>query len=86
MNYINLERAANINKYNIEPIIVNITERFLYKPHLATFDSYISCIIKSSNGFYKTFRFPTERAFANALTYLETNPYFVPKNLVKFTK
>jgi hypothetical protein len=86
MNHINLERAANINKYSKESVIINITERFLYKPEMATFDSYISCVIRSTNGFYKTFRFPTERAFGNALFYLEKNPNFVPKDLIKFTR
>lgn len=86
MNNINLERAADINKYNRKPIIININEKFIYKPEIATFDSYITCVINSVGGFYKSFAFPTERAFANALTEIEKNPNFAPKDLVKFTR
>lgn len=86
MNIINLERAADINKYNRDPIITNIIERFIYKPKQGNFDSVISCVIRASDGYFKTFLFPTERAFANALSYLELTPNFRAKDLLMFTK
>lgn len=86
MNLINLNRASEINKYNREPIITNITERFIYKPTVCTFESVISCVIRDTNGYFKTFRFPTERAFANALSYLELTPNYRCKDLLQFVR
>ena len=86
MNQINLDRSQELNRFNHKPIIVNITERFQYDSNTGVFDKYITCVIRSSDGFFKTFRFPTERAFANALTYLENIPNFLPKDLLKFVR
>jgi hypothetical protein len=86
MNHINLERACDINKYSKEPIITNITERFIYKAQQGVFDDIISCVIKSTDGFFKTFRFPSERAFANALSELEINRNFTSKDLLKYVR
>lgn len=85
MDRINLDRVCELNRFSKEPIIMNITERHIYQPKNGTFDKVITCVIKSST-YFKTFRFPTERAFANALNYLENNPNFVPKDLLKFVR
>jgi len=86
MNRINRERAIDINRFTKEPIIMNINEKFIWQPKQGTFDTLLTCVIRSSDNFYKTFRFPTERAFANALTYIEQNPNFVPKDLLQFVR
>jgi len=87
MNIDVIKKAADINKYNNDiPIITNIAERFIYKPRIGAFDSYISVVIRSLSGYYKTFNFPTERAFENALDDLAKNGIGDLKRIKKYTK
>lgn len=76
------------DRLNIEnkPRILRFKEVFNYIEHNGTFDSYITVTIRSLDGFIKTYNFPTERAFENAVVDLTTYGYANLKRIKKYTK
>lgn len=86
MNINVLTKAAEYNRYSRDNIITNITERFQYDSNAGIFESYITVVIKDNNGFFKTFRFATDRAVDNAFTELIMNGNSNLKRLLKFTR
>jgi len=82
-----LKKAAELNKFDIKNgVILVIKELHLYKPVLATFDSYIETIIKDGDGYCKTFVFPTERALENAIDDIKLNGNFNLKRLTQYVR
>lgn len=86
MNYEVLQKSAEYNRYSGDNIIANITERYQYDSDTGIFEEYITVVIKDNNGYFKTFRFGTDRAFGNALAELVLNGNSNLKRLIKFTK
>ena len=81
-----LEKARNLNKFSPTPIILDIAERFVYRPDMGTFDNYIRGVILGHDGFNKVFNFASERALDCAIDYMNKNPNFKMRELIKYVK
>lgn len=86
MNNELLVKTAEYNRYSRDNIVTNITERYQYDPKVGTFEVYLTVVIKNDLGFFKTFRFASDRAFGNALTELILNGNHNLKRLLKFIR